>query len=81
VNAVGRLITTAELVQKLRLSRWTIARLVREGQIPCVQLSTRKRLFDEQAVDAALRQASTTGVQPAAELTPADTNVPVTAPA
>jgi excisionase family DNA binding protein len=50
------LLTTAEVCEKLRVSRNTLNRWISSRLIPVIRVGRRKNLFDETAVEAALKK-------------------------
>jgi excisionase family DNA binding protein len=52
------LLTVPEMAQRLRMSRWAIYDMAKDGRLPAVRLSSRKLLFDREAVAEAIRRAS-----------------------
>jgi excisionase family DNA binding protein len=56
---MSRLMTTAELAERLHLNEETVRRLVREQRIPAIRICRVLR-FDAEAVEAAIARASGT---------------------
>ena len=55
------LLTIDDVCARLRVSRWLVYDLVREGHLPAVRLTRRRLLFTEQAVEELVRQYVDTG--------------------
>jgi excisionase family DNA binding protein len=51
------LLTVREVTQRYRCSRWFIYDLVKAGHLQAVRLSSRRLLFDEKDVEAAIEKA------------------------
>ena len=51
-----KMLTTVEAAEMLRISPQVLRRLVREGRIPTVGLLPGKLLFDQEAVEAHLKE-------------------------
>jgi excisionase family DNA binding protein len=62
--AMSRLLTVAEVAERLNLCRWTVRKLAQHGKLPAVRLVPGKLLFREDDVEEAVRRAS----QPAASV-------------
>jgi excisionase family DNA binding protein len=52
----AKLMTVAEVAERLRCSRWGVYAMVRDGRLAVVRLS-RRLLFSEQALEKAVRKA------------------------
>ena len=50
------LLTINEVCARLRVSRWLVYDLVRDGDLPAVRLTRRRLLFTEQAVEDLVRR-------------------------
>ena len=50
------LLTIEDVCARLRVSRWLVYDLVREGHLPAVRLTRRRLLFTEQAVEDLVRR-------------------------
>ena len=57
------LLTVDEAVEYLKLSRPTLARMVREGALPVVRLRGRRVLFRREALDELIERAEHRGSQ------------------
>jgi excisionase family DNA binding protein len=57
-RAISRLLTVAEVADRLNLCRWTVRKLAADGRLPAVRLVPGKLLFREADVEEALRRAS-----------------------
>jgi excisionase family DNA binding protein len=55
---VTKLLTVAEMADHLRLSRWAIYSMARDGRLPVIRLSRRRLRFDPAAVAEALRRSA-----------------------
>jgi excisionase family DNA binding protein len=55
---MSQLLTVREIAKRLRISRWAIYDMARDGRLPAVRLSTHKLLFDPEAVAEAIRRAT-----------------------
>jgi excisionase family DNA binding protein len=53
---MARLLTTAEVADKLNLSTWTVRKLVQTGRLPWVRLTAGKLLFDQEQVESAIQK-------------------------
>jgi excisionase family DNA binding protein len=63
-----RLLTVLEVAERLRLSKWSVYRLVQEGTLPAVRLVPGRLLFDPAAVENCIREAARpVRAQPATE--------------
>ncbi len=54
-----RLLTAQEVAKILGISRKTVHRLVREGKLPCVQVTARERRFTPEQVQEYIESQST----------------------
>jgi excisionase family DNA binding protein len=63
-----KLLTVAEMAEQLRLSRWAVYDMARDGRLPVIRLRRRRPRFDPAEVARALRRAGrnklTTGAKP-----------------
>jgi excisionase family DNA binding protein len=66
---MSRLFTMPDVMQYLRLSRPTVYRLIRAGQLPVVRIGARI-LFRPESLEAFVRGAERSGVGPAREIGP-----------
>jgi excisionase family DNA binding protein len=55
---MSALLTAPEVAKCLRISRWTVYDLVRDGRLRAVRLTPGKLLFTQKDVDKAIRRAA-----------------------
>ena len=53
---IPRLLTPQEVAERLRMSVADVHRLVRQGELACMQISKFKRRFDEEMLDEFLER-------------------------
>jgi excisionase family DNA binding protein len=56
-QTMSNLLTVSEVAARLRCSRWGVYAMAKDGRLPAVRLSSRRLLFDEDAVEQAVRNA------------------------
>jgi excisionase family DNA binding protein len=54
---MSKLLTLRETADRLRLSEWTVRRMVKDGRLQPCPLTPGKLLFTEAAVEQVIRQA------------------------
>jgi excisionase family DNA binding protein len=57
------LLTVPEVAERLRCSRWGVYAMARDGRLTSIRLSSRRMLFEESAVEEAIRKAERHGTE------------------
>lgn len=63
---MARLLTTVEVAERLRVSIWTVYKMVQAKELPCIRLVKGRLLFAEPAIEAAVRKSQQPAGPPAA---------------
>jgi excisionase family DNA binding protein len=56
-----KLWTVREVAALLRCSRFGVYEMAKDGRLPCIRMSSKRLLFAESAVQAAIEKATTHG--------------------
>jgi excisionase family DNA binding protein len=55
---MAKLMTVAEVAERLQVSKWTVYRLAESGALPAVRLVPGRLRFDPAAIEACIRDAA-----------------------